>query len=386
MTELEVLRTAFERHWGRPPAWIVRAPGRVNVIGEHTDYNEGFVLPMAIEREVRIAAAPNDSVRLRLRSSAVDEAATIELSEPVRAASAGDWSNYPRGVVAGFIERGIGLGGLDLLIDSSVPLGGGLSSSAALAVATATLLEASAGERLEPLEKVRLCQEAEHRFAGVPCGIMDPYVVSLAVRDHLLLLDCQSCQARMIEFSDPAVSVLIVATNVKHSLAASEYPLRRRQCEAAARMLGVPSLRAVSERQFARAAAQLDALSLKRARHVVSENARTQQAVAAISAGRWSEAGQLMYRSHESLRTDFEVSSPELDRIVEICTAIGEGGGVFGARMTGGGFGGCAVVLVRTEAAPSVTARLSTGYAQHFGAPPASFVSRAAAGAGVLQA
>ncbi|MBV9723653.1 MAG: galactokinase, partial [Gammaproteobacteria bacterium] len=153
MTELEGLRTAFERHWGQPPAWIVRAPGRVNVIGEHTDYNEGFVLPMAIEREVRIAAAPNDSVRLRLRSSAVDEAATIELSEPVRAASAGDWSNYPRGVVAGFIERGIGLGGLDLLIDSSVPLGGGLSSSAALAVATATLLEASVGERLEPLER-----------------------------------------------------------------------------------------------------------------------------------------------------------------------------------------------------------------------------------------
>jgi galactokinase len=386
MAELEVLRRAFERHWGRPPSWIVRAPGRVNVIGEHTDYNEGFVLPMAIEREVLVAAAPNGSTRVRLRSSAVDEPSTIELMQPVRPASAGHWSNYPRGVVAGFIERGIGLRGLDLLVDSSVPLGGGLSSSAALAVATATLLEASVRQRLEPLEKVRLCQEAEHRFAGVPCGIMDPYVVSLAVRDHLLLLDCQSCQARMIEFSDPMVTLLIVATNIKHSLAQSEYPLRRRQCEAAARMLGVRSLRALSEQELARAAPRLDTLSLRRARHVVSEIARTQQAAEAISAGRWSEAGLLMYHSHESLRSDFEVSSPALDRIVEICTTIGEGGGVFGARMTGGGFGGCAVVLVRTEAAPSVVAQLSTGYAQRFGAPPASFVSRAAAGASVLQA
>ena len=385
MVELEMLRTAFERQCGRSPAWIVRAPGRVNLIGEHTDYNEGFVLPMAIEREVLIAAAPNGGARLQLRSTAVDAPATIELAQPVRPVVAGDWSNYPRGVVAGFIERGIRVGGLDLLIHCTVPLGAGLSSSAALTVATATVLEASARQRLDPLEKVRLCQEAEHRFAGVPCGIMDPFIVSLARQDRLTLLDCQSWHARSIEFSDPEVSVLIVATNVRHALAHSEYPLRRRQCEAAAAKLQVRALRAVSEPELARAAAQLDAISLKRARHVVTEIARTQQAAAAITACRWSEVGHLMYLSHESLRCDFEVSSPELDRIVEIGASIGEEGGVFGARMTGGGFGGCAIMLMRSAAAASVMQQVSAQYAQYFGVAPALLVSRAAAGAGVLQ-
>jgi galactokinase len=385
MAEPEMLRTAFERACGRSPVWMVRAPGRVNLIGEHTDYNEGFVLPMAIEREVLIAAAPNGGTRMQLRSTAIDAPATIELAQPVRPARPGDWSNYPRGVVAGFIERGIEVVGLDLLVHSTVPLGGGLSSSASLTVATASVLEVSARHRLDPLEKVRLCQEAEHRFAGVPCGIMDPFVVSLAQPDRLILLDCQSWHAHSIEFSDPEVSVLIVATNVRHSLAHSEYPLRRQQCAAAAEKLQVRTLRAVSEHDLARATPQLDAVSLKRARHVVSEIVRAQQAAAAITAHRWSEVGRLMYLSHESLRRDFEVSSPELDRIVEISGSIGEQGGVFGARMTGGGFGGCAIVLMRAAAAASVMQQVSTQYAQHFGVAPALFVSRAAAGAGVLQ-
>jgi galactokinase len=385
MDELDSLHTAFGRHYGCSPAWIVRAPGRVNLIGEHTDYNGGFVLPMAIERHVLIAAAPNGGTRIELRSSAIDNPATIELTQPVRAAGHGHWSNYPRGVVGLFIERGVAVGGLDLLVHSSVPLGGGLSSSAALAVATATLLEASARHPLGPLEKVRLCQEAEHRFAGVPCGIMDPFVVTFARRHQLTLLDCDSCRAEAIEFSDPEVALLVVGTNVRHSLAHSEYPLRRVQCEAAARKLHVRSLRAVSERDLERAAPQLDAISLRRARHVVSEIARTQQAAAAITARRWSEAGQLMYRSHESLRSDFEVSSPELDEIVAIATAIGEEGGVLGARMTGGGFGGCAVVLMRSAAAAEIMRRISVQYAERFPVAPSLFVSQAAAGACLLQ-
>jgi galactokinase len=357
----------------------------VNLIGEHTDYNEGFVLPMAIEREVLIAAAPNGGTRIELRSTAIEDPATLELTQPVHSTRHGHWSNYPRGVVALFIERGIAVGGLDLLVHSTVPLGAGLSSSAALAVATATLLEASARHPLEPLEKVRLCQEAEHRFAGVPCGIMDPFVVTLARRHHLTLLDCRSCRAEVIEFSDPEVSVLIVGTNVRHSLAHSEYPLRRRQCEEAAGKLRVPSLRALSERDLERSASQLDTISLRRARHVVSEIVRTQQAAVAVAARRWSEVGRLMYLSHDSLRCDFEVSSPELDRIVDISSSIGEEGGVFGARMTGGGFGGCAVVLVRTEAAARIMQRNSTQYAEQFTVAPALFVSRAAAGACLLQ-
>jgi galactokinase len=200
-----------------------------------------------------------------------------------------------------------------------------------------------------------------------------------------MLLDCQSCRAHDIGFGDREVSLLIVGTNVKHSLAHSEYPLRRKQCELAAKKLQVVSLRAVSEADLERAAPHLDALSLKRARHVITEIARTQQAATALAAGRWSEAGRLMYLSHESLRVDFEVSAPELDRIVEIASAIGEDGGVFGARMTGGGFGGCAVMLLRTEAAPSIMQRISRQYAEEFTVAPTLFVSRAAAGAGVLQ-
>ena len=384
MSELATLRADFARHYGHSPAWIARAPGRVNLIGEHTDYNQGFVLPMAIEREVLLAAAPNGSRQIRLRSTAIAGPATVELSQPVERTTHGHWSNYPRGVIAGFIERNVALIGLDLLVDSTVPLGGGLSSSAALEVATATLLEAVAQQRLEPLEKVRLCQEAEQRFAGVPCGIMDPFVVTLARRDHLTLLDCRSHLAQEIEFSDPEVAVLIAGTNVKHSLAHSEYPLRRRQCESAAQKLQLPSLRALAAGDLASAAHQLDAQSLKRVRHVVTEIDRTQQAAAAIAARRWSEAGRLMYLSHDSLRYDFEVSAPELDAIVEIARATGEEGGVFGARMTGGGFGGCAVLLVRTAAVTSITGRICAQYSQQFAVTPTLFVSRPAAGAGMV--
>ena len=384
MSELATLRADFARHYGHSPAWIARAPGRVNLIGEHTDYNQGIVLPMAIEREVLLAAAPNGSRQIRLRSTAIAGPATVELSQPVERTTHGHWSNYPRGVIAGFIERNVALIGLDLLVDSTVPLGGGLSSSAALEVATATLLEAVAQQRLEPLEKVRLCQEAEQRFAGVPCGIMDPFVVTLARRDHLTLLDCRSHLAQEIEFSDPEVAVLIAGTNVKHSLAHSEYPLRRRQCESAAQKLQLPSLRALAAGDLASAAHQLDAQSLKRVRHVVTEIDRTQQAAAAIAARRWSEAGRLMYLSHDSLRYDFEVSAPELDAIVEIARATGEEGGVFGARMTGGGFGGCAVLLVRTAAVTSITGRICAQYSQQFAVTPTLFVSRPAAGAGMV--
>jgi len=384
MSELATLRADFARHYGHSPAWIARAPGRVNLIGEHTDYNQGIVLPMAIEREVLLAAAPNGSRQIRLRSTAIAGPATVELSQPVGRTTHGHWSNYPRGVIAGFIERNVALIGLDLLVDSTVPLGGGLSSSAALEVATATLLEAVAQQRLEPLEKVRLCQEAEQRFAGVPCGIMDPFVVTLARRDHLTLLDCRSHLAQEIEFSDPEVAVLIAGTNVKHSLAHSEYPLRRRQCESAAQKLQLPSLRALAAGDLASAAHQLDAQSLKRVRHVVTEIDRTQQAAAAIAARRWSEAGRLMYLSHDSLRYDFEVSAPELDAIVEIARATGEEGGVFGARMTGGGFGGCAVLLVRTAAVTSITGRICAQYSQQFAVTPTLFVSRPAAGAGMV--
>ena len=239
----------FQESYGRPPAWVAAAPGRVNVIGEHTDYNDGFVLPMAIERYTTIAAAPNQSSIVRLRSPIGAGEATIDLGQTLKPGPKGHWANYPMGVVAGFLSRGIRPAGFDAVIHTTVPLGGGLSSSAALEVATATLLEAVTGHRLDPVEKALLCQTAEHEYAGMPCGIMDQFISALGRKDHLLLLDCRSRETRLVPMTDPTVSVLIINSNVKHELTGSEYPMRRKQCETAAAALGVRSLRdATAER------------------------------------------------------------------------------------------------------------------------------------------
>ena len=236
----------FRQRFGRAPQWMAAAPGRVNLIGEHTDYNEGFVLPMAIERYVVMAAAPAEratgEAEVGLSSSAVDqpERFTVGAADFRQLAP---WARYVYGVMAGCREQGFPTPALDVLIESTVPLGGGLSSSAALEVATATLLEAIAGQRLDPIRKALLCQKAEHEYAGVPCGIMDQFTSVLGQASHLLLLDCRSTQVQMVPLTDPEVEVLIINTNVKHELTGGEYAQRRSQCEAAARTMGVPSLR-----------------------------------------------------------------------------------------------------------------------------------------------
>jgi galactokinase len=385
MTPLEILKQEFQREYGVPPRWIARAPGRVNLIGEHTDYNDGLVLPMAIERDVMIAAAPGEQPQIRLRSTSAGDAATIDLSLPVAVEPNRHWSNYPRGVLAGFLERGLQPMGFDLLVHSTVPVGVGLSSSAALEVAMATLLEAITARDLDRLEKVFLCQGAEHRYAGVSCGIMDQFVSTFAQKDRLVLLDCRSFKAQQVPFEDPALSILIVSTNVRRELSHSEYALRRAQCEQAVHELSIQSLRDLTPDGLRLGQRKLNSISLKRARHVVMEIARTQEAAHALRERHWSQVGALMYKSHQSLRTDFEVSCPELDTLVEIAQSIGEDGGVFGCRMTGGGFGGCAVALIRTDAAEAIAGRIRTQYAQHFSTAPTLFVSRPAAGARILQ-
>ncbi len=243
--------TEFQKIYGRPPRWIAAAPGRVNIIGEHTDYNDGFVLPMAIEfYSVMAADRPvNGREVITLRSTLEAEVATIDLSQPV-VPGAPKWGNYPRGVVAGFQARGIQPGGLDVLLHSTVPLGSGLSSSAALEVCTATLLEAVTGTALDPVEKALLCQKAEHDFAGVPCGIMDQFISALGREGHLLLLDCRTRKTEIVPLQDPSVALLIINTNVKHELSGGEYAERRAQCEEAARTLGVKSLRVVTVDQL----------------------------------------------------------------------------------------------------------------------------------------
>ena len=377
----------FARVFGRQPRWLAAAPGRVNLIGEHTDYNDGFVLPMAIERYTVLAAdAPAGGRRkVQLRSTANDRVGIVDLGEPIRPEAKGSWANYPIGVLAGFAARGLNPGGFDALVHSNVPLGGGLSSSAALEVATATLLEAITGQTLDPVEKALLCQQAEHDYAGMPCGIMDQFISVLGRADHLLLLDCRSRQPELVPLTDPAVAVLIINTNVKHELTGGGYARRRAQCEAAAQLLGVPSLRSATPDALEGARGKMEEVVYRRARHVLGEIERTVHAAAGLRASNWPTVGQLMYASHRSLRDDYEVSCAELDAVVDLAQAIGPGGGVIGCRMTGGGFGGCAVALVETGAVGAISTKISHDYRRKTGIDPTMFVSRPAAGATVIK-
>ncbi|HEV2392396.1 MAG TPA: galactokinase [Verrucomicrobiae bacterium] len=376
----------FAKTYGRPPLWIAAAPGRVNVIGEHTDYNDGFVLPMAIDRYTVIAAAPGGrggSV-IELRSTAEEEVARIDTAKALRPGAKGAWFNYPLGVIARFIGRGITPPGFDALIHSTVPLGGGLSSSAALEVSTATLLEAITGKTLDPVEKALLCQKAEHEYAGMPCGIMDQFISVMGRKDHLLLLDCRSRETVLVPMSDLAVELLITNTNVKHELTGGEYAKRRAQCEQAAKILGVASLRDADAGQLEGARNKMEPVVYRRARHVIGEIERTTHAAEGVRAANWPTVGQLMYASHASLRDDYEVSCSELDTIVEIAQAIGLQGGVYGCRMTGGGFGGCTVALVQADKVPAISDRVAAEYETRTRIKPTLFVSRPAAGASVL--
>ena len=375
----------FARCFGHPPRWLVAAPGRVNLIGEHTDYNDGFVLPMAIERYIVVAAGANTTGRVTLHSVTTGETATFSVRPKVERGEPG-WSNYVRGVIAEFQKRAKKVSGFDAVIESSLPFGGGLASSAALEVAMAALLEAMTGPALDPIEKALLCQRAEHEFAGVPCGIMDQFTSILGRENHALLLDCRSRTTTPVAMTSPEVTVLIINTNTRHKLAESEYPKRREQCETAARVLKVSALRDATPATLLAARKQMEPVVFRRARHVVSENERTLQAAHAIQASDWAKAGELMYASHKSLREDYEVSCRELDAVVELARGMGTAGGVLGCRMTGAGFGGCAVSLVKTEAVPQITRTLDLAYEKQIGRQAIIFSSRPAAGARMLKA
>jgi galactokinase len=376
----------FNRTYGRPPHWIAAAPGRVNVIGEHTDYNDGFVLPMAIERYTVMAAdiPESSSSSCSISDAHFKETATIDVSAPMSKGQP-KWSNYIRGVMAGFQQRGVKLPALDVAFVSTVPLGGGLSSSAALEVCTATLLEAATGKQLDPVEKALLCQKAEHEFAGVPCGIMDQFISVMGRENHLLLLDCRSRQTDLVLMNDPSVALLIINTNVKHELGSGEYAKRRAECETAAKILGVPSLRDATADALEADQGKMDGVVFRRARHVIGEIERTVHAAEGIRATNWPTVGQLMYASHRSLRNDYEVSCSELDAVVEIAESIDIQGGVYGCRMTGGGFGGCAVALVKADAIAGISKRISADYKAKTGIEATIFSSRPAAGAAVLK-
>lgn len=376
-------REDFVRCHDAQPDFVVAAPGRVNLIGEHTDYNEGFVLPMAIERYVVVAGRETPRARperLRITSMNIGDTADIPYHSKLSPCQP-QWANYPRGVVAGFIDRGIMPPSIDSTLLSNVPLGGGLSSSAAVEVAIATLLELAGGVDLEPRDKARLCQKAEHDFAGVPCGIMDQFICVFGDSKGALLIDCRDEKTRIIPFSDDGACLLVANTNVRHSLAAGEYGIRRSQCSEAARKLGLASLRDATLEMLCLEASGLSEVEVKRAKHVIAENERTLRAADALATGDLACVGQLMAQSHESLRDDFEVSCRELDVLVDSALAMGQNVGVFGARMTGGGFRGCTITLVRTECVREVQTRIDNDYRRIVGRPITSFVSRPAQGA-----
>jgi len=348
------LSERFAARFNRRCAVVARAPGRVNLIGEHTDYNDGFVLPIATEQETWVAGAPRADGRLRVFSSEVNDEQTWPVAD-WRRADFPHWTSYVAGVACLLQARSARQQGFDLLIRSDVPPGGGLSSSAALEIATALALTRLMNVALEAHEMIDLCRRAEHEFARVPCGLMDQSVSLCARAGTAYLLDCRSRQAEYVPCELGDHVFVLVDSGVRHELAASEYARRQAECRQAVECFhrldeSVRALRDVSMEALQARAHLLEPLPAARARHVVSENARTLAAAEALRAGDLPRLGRLMTESHSSLRDDYQVSCPELDRLVEIVSGVE---GVLGARMTGGGFGGCIVALAR---AASVTA------------------------------
>ncbi len=372
----------FRDHFDTDPTLGGVAPGRVNLIGEHTDYNDGFVMPLAIERRTVVVGVPNHSPRCRMVALDHDGNMATFMLEGI-APGTTEWVKYPKGVIAQFIDNGHPVPGFDAVVTSDVPLGSGLSSSAALEVATASMIEQLLGIRIDPVHKALWAQKAEHDYANMPCGIMDQFISAMGQRDHALLIDCRDHSTRLVKLVDPDVAVLITNSGVKHNLGDTEYPLRRQQCEEAAATIAktypqVKALRDADMKMLAAAKEDLDEVVYRRARHVIGENERTVLAADALDRGDYPEVGRLMYESHAFLRDDYEVSCPELDVLVELARGCD---GVFGSRMTGGGFGGCTVTLVKAANLNATVEAIQAGYAEKTGKEAVCFSTRPADGA-----
>ena len=364
---LRHLSAAFENKLGASPTRFFRAPGRVNLIGEHTDYNDGYVLPAAIGREVLMAVRPRPDRMVRAMSLQAEEPAEFSLDN-IGFDTQVRWSNYLRGVAFLLEESDHRLEGMDALITSTVPVGSGLSSSAALEVCTGLALAAISGLELGPVELALLCQRAENEFVGVPCGIMDQFICVLAQQGNALQIDCRTLDYRPVPVGAEA-AVVIVDSGVRRQLAGSEYHTRREQCEEGVRLLRehLPQMRAlrdVSLEDLERWGGELPEVVGARCRHVVSENERVVESTEALREGDLARFGKLMVASHCSLRDDYQVSCPELDVLVELAMAAP---GAYGSRLTGAGFGGCTVSLVAREQASAFMRAVGEGYREQTG-------------------
>ncbi|MFF3842385.1 galactokinase [Streptomyces sp. NPDC001930] len=372
--------TDFEALYGAAPDGVWAAPGRVNLIGEYTDFNDGFVLPLALPHTTVAAVARRDDGVLRLHSADVDGGIVQLAVDSLEPLSGGGWAAYPAGVVWALREAGHPVTGADVHLTSTVPTGAGLSSSAALEVATALALNDLFGLGLSRPELARLAQRAENAFVGVPCGVMDQMASACAEEGHALYLDTRDLSYRQVPFglAREGLRLLVVDTRVKHALGDGAYAERRAGCEAGARALGARALRDVSIAQLPEALALLgDETVLRYVRHVVTDNARVQRTIALLDAGDTRAVGPVLTEGHASLRDDLRVSCPELDLVVEAANAAG----ALGARMTGGGFGGSAVVLVDTDRADAVAAAVEKAFAEAGHAAPGIFPAVPSAGA-----
>lgn len=376
------VQETFTKSFGLEPDHLVQAPGRVNLIGEFTDYNDGFVLPCAINFHTVIAAGKRDDNKIRV--IAVDfgaEENTFDLTEEIVRLPSTHWANYVRGVAKCLKDAGHEFGGANLVISGNVPQGAGLSSSASLEVALCHAFNTIGGLELTAQEIALLGQKAENSFVGCNCGIMDQLISACGETDHALLIDCRSLETFPAKIPE-GLAILIVNSNRKRELVDSEYNIRRQQCEQAAVHHGVPALRDVDMDTFVLRQDEMDPVVAKRARHIISENDRTQAAAKALTNGDMAILQDLMRSSHLSMQHDFEVTVREIDTLVDIIKgAVGEAGGV---RMTGGGFGGCVVSLLPEEMVDQVVSTINAKYPAATGLEPSIYICSAEQGAGLI--
>ena len=373
----------FSQLYGTSPRWIVRAPGRINLIGEHIDYLGGTVMPAAIDRNLTMAVRSNGTELINIWSSEQQvEDAPVGFGLSDLKPFEGDlyWLNYIGGVVEMLRRDGLEPIGFDALIRSDLPAGAGLSSSAALETATALAVECITGQQLDPLRRAELCRQAEHGFAGVPCGIMDQIAVGLGRKNHALMLDCSNASFAPVQIPE-GIAILVSDTRVNHALGDGEYQKRRESCDQALQIFAKSSWGEVSLDDLETHKSELGPLLNRRARHVVSEMARVSEMSNALASGNLKQVAETMKSGHESLRDDFEVSCPELDLLVESAYDFGTGRGLVGARMTGGGFGGSTISLVREEAAESLKFHLEDRFRARFNSESNCFITQAADGA-----
>ena len=386
---IQELYDVFQQVFGRPPTVAVRAPGRVNLIGEHTDYNEGFVLPMAIDPQVTALAAPSPTSTIRIYSRDFSQLSVFNL-ERITPSPDARWSNYIRGMAQALLDRGQPLVGADIAITGNVPRGAGLSSSAALEMAAGFTLALLGGAPIDRVQLALCGQEAENRFVGVQTGIMDQFISALGQEDAALCIDCRDLtyQAVPLGLDRQGVAVVVVESGVQRGLVDSEYNTRRRECQEGVRLLQellpdrvITALRDVSAADLERHAAQLPETVRKRVQHVVTENERVLHSVHALQAGDLAQFGRLMYESHVSMRDDYAITVPAVDHLIELARALP---GVVGTRMTGGGFGGSTVHLVETAAIGQFGREVVDRYMADTGLNAPLYICRATAGVGPL--